>query len=315
MASQDVVRFDEVSKHYPSPTGGTTAVDGLTLSIRPGEVLGLLGPNGAGKTTTLEMLVGLRRPTSGSISVLGVDPVRDRDVIRRRVAIQPQQAALFDHQSVDEMLRVWASLYPQPEDVDLVVEQLALTECRSVRVRRLSGGQRQRLLVALALVSRPQLLVLDEPSTGLDPVARTQLWQVIRAVRDAGRTVVLSTHSMEEAQALADRVAILHRGRLAACDRPGELVARFAPEREVEFTTVVGATSALQALRELGSVELVPEGDDLRVRVRTHDSDAVLARLPELCRARNVRVTDDGLDGVFRSVTAESLATVAGEAP
>ncbi|HEX3005225.1 MAG TPA: ABC transporter ATP-binding protein [Angustibacter sp.] len=313
MARHDVVRFDEVTKHYVGPAGGTTAVDGLTLGISPGEVLGLLGPNGAGKTTTLEMLVGLRRPTSGRISVLGVDPATERDTVRRQVAIQPQHAALFDHQSVEEMLRVWASLYPRPDDVDHVVEQLDLGECRAVRVRKLSGGQRQRLLVALALVSRPQLLVLDEPSTGLDPVARARLWQVIGDVRAEGRTVVLSTHSMEEAQALADRVAILHRGRLAACDRPGELVARFAPEREVEFETDPDAASALHPLRQLGSLELTPEGGRLRVRVLTTDSDAVLARLPQLCRARDVRVTDSGLDGVFRSVTAETLAGVAGE--
>lgn len=313
MASQDVVRFDEVSKHYPSPTGGTTAVADLTLNIHPGEVLGLLGPNGAGKTTTLEMLVGLRRPTSGRISVLGVDPARDRDLVRRQVAIQPQHAALFDHQSVDELLRVWAALYPEPEDVDHVVDQMGLVECRAVRARKLSAGQRQRLLVALALVSRPRLLVLDEPSTGLDPVARTQLWKVISGVRDEGRTVVLSTHSMEEAQALADRVAILHRGRLAACDRPSELVARFAPEREVEFATDPQSAAALQSLHRLGSVELLPETGRLRVRVRTRDSDAVLARLPELCQAHDVRVTDAGLDGVFRSITAESMAGVAWE--
>lgn len=314
MTDHDVVRFDEVSKHYPGPAGGTTAVDGLTLGITAGEVLGLLGPNGAGKTTTLEMLVGLRRPTSGRISVLGVDPVTDRDTVRRQVAIQPQHAALFDHQSVEEMLRAWASLYPEPDDVDAIVEQLALGECRAVRVRKLSGGQRQRLLVALALVSRPRLLVLDEPSTGLDPVARSQLWQVIRDVRAEGRTVVLSTHSMEEAQALSDRVAILHHGRLAACDRPGDLVARFAPEREVEFVTDMGAATALNPLRQLGSVEVGADAGRLRVRVRTTDSDAVLARLPELCRAHDVRVTDAGLDGVFRSVTADTLAAVSGEA-
>ena len=211
--------------------GTVTALAGIDLAAAHGEVLGLLGPNGAGKTTIIEILTGLRAPTGGRARVLGLDPVRQRAEVRERVAVQPQRAALFEHQTVAETLRLWASLHTDPADPEEVVERMGLTESRDVRAHRLSGGQRQRLLVGTALVSRPELLILDEPSTGMDPNARRDLWAAVRGHRDGGGTVLLSTHSMEEAAELCDRVALLDRGRLAALGTPADLVARHAPER------------------------------------------------------------------------------------
>ncbi|GAB3695358.1 hypothetical protein GCM10028793_17340 [Nocardiopsis oceani] len=210
--------------------GAVTALAGIDLTASQGEIFGLLGPNGAGKTTTIEILAGLRSPTEGTARTLGLDPIRERAEIRACVSVQPQKAALFERQTVAETLQLWASLYPAPDDPAEVVERMGLAGSRDVRVGKLSGGQRQRLLVGTALISRPRLLVLDEPSTGMDPNARHDLWTAIRAHRDGGGTTLLSTHSMEEAAELCDRVALLDRGRTTALGRPDDLVAEHVPE-------------------------------------------------------------------------------------
>lgn len=302
-----VVRFGTVTKTYVGPGGArTVAVNELDLQVRDGEVLGLLGPNGAGKTTTIEMMVGLRRPTSGTVTVLGLDPHRDRDALRTLVSVQPQHAALFENQTVLELLRTWSTFYPQPDDVDSVIERLGLQDSRGVRTRALSGGQRQRLLVGLALVARPRLLVLDEPSTGMDPNARQELWAAVDQLRTEGRTVVLSTHSMEEAQQLGDRIAIMNHGHLVACDTPARLIARHAPLREITFVAPADLDlSALTVLPGVASCESHDSSAGVRVRLRTDDSDAVLAMLPSLCRPRDLQMHDAGLEGVFRRLTAD----------
>ncbi|GAA3977832.1 ABC transporter ATP-binding protein [Thermobifida alba] len=225
------VVIEKLVKRYPGPGGGVTAVAGIDLTIADGEIFGLLGPNGAGKTTTIETLVGLRRPTEGTVRVLGLDPVRQRAEVRRVVAVQPQQASVFEFQTVAELLHFWASCHPDPADPEEIIERMGLTGSRDVRTAKLSGGQRQRLLVGTALVSRPRLLVLDEPSTGMDPNSREELWAAVRAHRDAGGTVLLSTHSMEEAEALCDRVAIVDRGRIVACGPPRNWCTSTSPNR------------------------------------------------------------------------------------
>ncbi|QWF82046.1 ABC transporter ATP-binding protein [Amycolatopsis sp. CA-230715] len=305
---EPVVRFEEVVKRYPGPAGEVVVLDGVRLTVGRGEVFGLLGPNGAGKTTSIEIMVGLRKADSGLVRVLGLDPVARRDEIRARVAIQPQQAAVFEHQTVIELLSTWASFYPEPDSPETVLAKMGLSESRDKKIAKLSGGQKQRVLVGLALVSRPRLLVLDEPSTGMDPNARQELWDGLRAYRDEGGTVLLSTHSMEEAQLLCDRVAVLHRGRTVACGPPGELIREHAPDREIRFT--VRADRDLSVVEPLTTAwEIAPGGEgETSVRLRTTDPDAVFAVIAGTLGARRIEVTDAGLEGVFRRLTGHDFA-------
>uniref|UniRef100_A0AAU3GTE1 ABC transporter ATP-binding protein n=1 Tax=Streptomyces sp. NBC_01401 TaxID=2903854 RepID=A0AAU3GTE1_9ACTN len=314
---EPAILLKQVTKRYPGPHGDIDALAGIDLEVWPGEIFGLLGPNGAGKTTTIETLVGLRRPTSGTARVLGYEPATQRDEIRKCVAIQPQQAAVFEQQTVAELLRTWASFYPDPDSPDTVIAKMGLTASRDVRVSKLSGGQRQRLLVGTALISRPRLLVLDEPSTGMDPNARRELWNAVRDFRGDGGTVLLSTHSMEEAETLCDRVAVVHKGRVAACGAPQELIAAHAPERELHFTVAAGTD--LTRLRATAGVIQVTTHDaagEARVTVRTTESDAVFTLVTGVLGARHIQLREAGLEAVFRLLTGVSFHEAAdGEDP
>jgi ABC-2 type transport system ATP-binding protein len=203
--------------------GSREAVRGIDFEVARGEVFGLLGPNGAGKTTTVEILEGYRERTSGIVSVLGYDPGQRSAELRRRVGIVLQSSAVYRHVTVRELLDHWARLYPAPRDVDEVLALAGLGEQADVRSRRLSGGQLRRLDFALALVGDPELIFLDEPTTGFDPAARRAAWQTVRTLADLGKTVLLTTHYLDEAQALCDRVAIVKDGRLIATGAPAEL--------------------------------------------------------------------------------------------
>jgi ABC-2 type transport system ATP-binding protein len=204
--------------------GRKVAVDGLSLRVAEGEIFGILGPNGAGKTTTVECAEGLRRPDGGSIRVFGIDPYRDRAAARRLVGAQLQESQLPDKITVAEAIGLYASFYPEPADTEALIARLGLTEKRGTRYRKLSGGQKQRVSIALALVGRPRLVVFDELTTGLDPAARRESWQLVRELRDDGVTVLLVTHYADEAERLCDRVALIQAGRLTACGRPAELI-------------------------------------------------------------------------------------------
>ena len=203
--------------------GAREALRGVEFTVARGEVFGLLGPNGAGKTTTVEVLEGYRERDGGSVRVLGRDPGEHSLDLRSRVGIVLQSCGTYPHLSVRETVAHWATLYPAPRDIDEVVALAGLQECADRRARVLSGGQRRRLDFALALVGDPELIFLDEPTTGFDPAARRAAWEVVRALRRLGKTVVLTTHYLEEAQALADRVAILRDGLILAEGAPGEL--------------------------------------------------------------------------------------------
>jgi ABC-2 type transport system ATP-binding protein len=213
-------------------------VDDVSFEVLDGEIFGLIGPNGAGKTTTMECVEGLRRPDRGRISVLGLDPYRDIYRLHDRIGVQLQQAQLQKRIKVWEAVHLWASLYKKKAtDGDRLLEQLGLVEKRNAWFMTLSGGQKQRLFIALALINEPEVVFLDELTTGLDPQSRRAIWELVRGMRDRGKTVFLTTHLMEEAERLCDRVAIIEHGRIIDVDPPGRLVARHCPERSVVLAT------------------------------------------------------------------------------
>jgi ABC-2 type transport system ATP-binding protein len=228
-----IISVQNLRKNY----GKTIAVDDISFEVAEGEIFGLLGPNGAGKTTTVECLQALRHPDAGNIRVLGMDPRTEAQALRRRIGSQLQKSALPDRIKVWEALDLFASVAPEPLDWRVLLEQWGLTEKRKASFSSLSGGQKQRLFVALALVNNPKVVFLDEMTTGLDPAARRVAWDLIRAIRKRGTTVVLVTHFMDEAENLCDRVAIIDHGKIIAADSPQGLVTRYASEVRVIFST------------------------------------------------------------------------------
>jgi ABC-2 type transport system ATP-binding protein len=219
-----IIEIQQLRKRY----GDTIAVDDVFLTVESGEIFGILGPNGAGKTTTLEMIEGLRQPDSGSITVAGFDAIRETTSVKQRIGIQLQSTSLFDHLTVGELVGLYAQLYETDGSTSRVRELLglvSLTEKEGDYAQTLSGGQQQRLSIALAMVNDPEIVFLDEPTTGLDPQARRNLWDLIRDIRRRGKTIVLTTHYMEEAELLCDRIAVMDNGRIILCDTPDNLIA------------------------------------------------------------------------------------------
>ena len=243
----------------------TVAVDDVSFEVRAGEIFGLIGPNGAGKTTTMECVEGVRRPDRGRISVLGLDPIRNVYQLQERVGVQLQEAQLQKRIKVREAVHLWASLYRRPVDGDRLLEQLGLTDKRNAWFMTLSGGQKQRLFIALALINDPELVFLDELTTGLDPQARRAIWALVRGIRDRGKTVFLTTHLMEEAERLCDRVAIIDHGRIVDVDTPKGLIMRHCPQRTVVLTmTDLAADAYFGAIPGVDS--LVRRGAQVTIR-------------------------------------------------
>src|SRR5689334_7724637 len=229
----NVIVADDLRKYY----GKTRAVDGISLTVRRGEIFGMLGPNGAGKSTTIEMLEGLRTHDAGSVEILGLRQPRDATAIKRRIGIQLQTTALYPRLSVTEILDLFHTFYRGHPTLptDDLIRMVDLDEKRETRSKQLSGGQKQRLSVALALVNDPEIVFLDEPTTGLDPQARRQLWDVIRALRGRGKTILLTTHYLEEAEELCDRIAIVDHGKILEMDTPAALIRKFFQDVAIEF--------------------------------------------------------------------------------
>jgi len=306
----NVIEVTNLTKRY----GDQTVVDDVSFSVEAGEIFAILGPNGAGKTTTVESISGLRTPDGGSISVLGLDPRRDRAELREVLGVQLQESELPAKLKVREALDLFAAFYRTPADIDALLEGLGLVEKRDTQYRKLSGGQKQRLSIALALVGNPRVAILDELTTGLDPQARRDTWQLIEDVRNRGVTVVLVTHFMEEAERLADRIAIIDRGRLIALDTSAGIVARVNDEQRLRFRPSVPLDDAiLTALPEVrsvtrsGPVVIVAGTGNLLGSV-----SAALARNQIV--AFDLRIDQAGLDDAFVALTGRSLADSNGAA-
>jgi ABC-2 type transport system ATP-binding protein len=291
--------------------GAVTAVDGLDLAVRAGECFGLLGPNGAGKTTTIEICEGLTAPDSGEVRVLGRTWSDEAPALRQRLGIALQETQLSDRLSVEETLALFQSFYHRARPLDDVIALVALGEKRGARVGTLSGGQKQRLAVACALVGDPELLFLDEPTTGLDPQSRRQLWDLVEQFKATGRTVLLTTHYMDEAERLCDRIAVVDHGHVIALGTPRELIASLGAEHVVHFVPGEGPAVALEALRALPGVRAAHASDggfDLAVRAVHETVPALLAGLAEGgVPLAELRTHSPTLEDVFVSLTGRQL--------
>jgi ABC-2 type transport system ATP-binding protein len=269
---------------------GRPVVDDLSFSVEPGEVFALLGPNGAGKTTTVEILEGYRKPDAGSVRVLGLDPGRQGATLKPKIGLMLQQGGLFPQITAREAVRLFAAFYPDAQDPDVLLEQLQLTEVANTRFRQLSGGQKQRLGLGLALVGRPQLVFLDEPTAAMDPLARRATWAIIRSLQEHGTTVLLTTHFMDEAEQLANRVAIVDRGKLVALDSPEGL--RRSVAHEVRFVTQP-TMSPERVAAALGiSAHLVERENDGTIVLRAEPSPEKIAELTAWLASQNALLTE-----------------------
>ena len=293
----------------PKSYGNTRAVDGVSLTVRRGEFFGLLGPNGAGKTTLVEIMEGLRRADSGTVSVLGHRPWPRDARLLPRLGVQTQSSAFFVRLTAREHLVTVAALYrADPAAADRTLVTVGLAGQADVRVDALSGGQRQRLAIASALVHDPELIFLDEPTAALDPQARRELWKLLRELKGAGRTIVYTTHHIDEAQALCDRVAIVVAGRITALDRPGKLIA--AGTGDTRLLVPVGRLSLEQARGLPGVQEATLDGD--MVVLRTADSGTVLAELARTAGLEGVQTRTVSLEDVYLQLTGPGAGTDTG---
>jgi ABC-2 type transport system ATP-binding protein len=300
-----VIQVSAIRKTY----GSTVAVDEVSFEVNDGEIFGLIGPNGAGKTTTMECIEGLRTPDRGAISVLGLHPIKDVYKLQERIGVQLQQAQLQKRIKVWEAVDLWASLYRRPAiDGERLLDQLGLTDKRNAWFMTLSGGQKQRLFIALALINDPELVFLDELTTGLDPQARRAIWDLVRGIRERGKTVFLTTHLMEEAERLCDRVAIIEHGRIIDIDTPESLVKRHCPERTVVLATDDG--NAAEHFRAIPRVDAIAcSGSQFTIR---GSGDDLVTEVIHCLSENQIRVTDfrtilPNLEDVFLKLTGHSI--------
>jgi len=300
---ETVIRIEHLRKTY----GAATAVNDLSFDVKAGEIFGIVGPNGAGKTTTVECLAGLRRPDGGSLSVSGLDPARQEGQLRQRIGVQLQQAALPEDIKVWEALDLFAALYTHPVDWEDLLVAWGLAEKRNARFGSLSSGQKQRLFIALALVNDPELVFLDEITTGLDPQARRNTWELVEKLRQHGKTVVLVTHFMEEAERLCDRVAIIDHGDLIALDTPRRLIEGLQAETRVIFDA--GGLADYQWLKDVPGVAQVERQNG---SVVVSGRGPVLARVASALADRglvpsDLRSEQASLEDVFLALTGKHL--------
>ncbi|MGA1820612.1 MAG: ABC transporter ATP-binding protein [Thermoplasmatota archaeon] len=312
MTDADIIEVKDLVKRY----GDLNAVDGISFRIKKGEVFAFLGPNGAGKTTTVEMIEGIRTPTKGTITILGMNIVRDALKVKREIGVLPQEFSSFDNLKLKETLNFYGRLYKHHRDIDELIGLMNLKEHEKKLYKNLSGGLKQRVGIAVALVNDPQIVFLDEPTTGLDPAARQEVWKVIKGLRSRGKTVFLTTHYMEEAQELADHVAIINRGKIIAEGTVDELIDRYGKGMVLSFS---GAHPRLRSFLQASGCVIVGGGKDCQVNeekdgqvaMAIENKDQLLGIL-ELVKGagfeyRGINVRRSNLEEVFLALTGESL--------
>ena len=302
-----IVQVENLRKTYEA----TIAVDDISFEVEEGEIFGIVGPNGAGKTTTIECLEGLRKPDKGKLSVLGVDPQSEGQYLRTNTGMQLQQSNLPDRMKVWEALDLYSSFYPKSVDWQVLISQLGLEEKQQTPFQKLSGGQKQRLFIALALLPDPKLVFLDELTTGLDPQARRAIWDLVRSVRSQGKTILLTTHYMEEAERLCDRVAVMDQGRIVALDTPAALVRSLDAEDRVIFQVDgILPPAFAEALAGVGWLEI--QGQQVVVHETDGNSTSLVARVVAQLSAMNIpfhdlRTEQPTLEDVFLKLTGKAM--------
>lgn len=300
-----IIEVENLTKRY----GDITAVNGVSFSVEKGEVFGILGPNGAGKTTTVEMIEGLRKPDGGSIKVCGIDALKDPNRIKEIIGVQLQATSIYDNIHVDEAIELFGSYYRKSLPVPQILEEVSLGDKSHSRVAALSGGQKQRLSVGLALVNDPEVLFLDEPTTGLDPQARHNIWSIVARLRDRGKTVVMTTHYMEEAEHLCQRLAIIDNGKIIAMGTPESLINRAGLDTSIEFSAsrdLMGIASMIPGIQKVNN------GTAHKYEVKSSRVSRVLNDLTNLCfenniELENISVRKVTLEDVFLAITGRKL--------
>src|SRR5436305_4850910 len=304
-ANDEAIVVDNFSKSY----GSYRAVDQLHFTVHRGEVFALLGPNGAGKTTTVETLEGYRTPDAGSVRVLGLDPTREGKALKPQIGVMMQQDGIYPGLTAREVLHLFAGYYQHPQNIDVLLERVGLTTSAKTRCRRLSGGQKRRLALAVALVGNPVLVFLDEPTSGMDPQARLATWEIIRDLKRNGATILLTTHLMDEAERLADRIAIIDRGRLVALDTPSGLTGA-QNSTVVRFIASAGLDCAqLSALQSARTAEEIRPGSYL---IETDEAAVLIAELTTWLREQHItlselRVGHGSLEDLFLRLTGSEM--------
>jgi ABC-2 type transport system ATP-binding protein len=299
-----IIEVNELYKTY----GSVKAVDGVSFAVHEGEIFGMVGPNGAGKTTTIECIEGLRLPDTGTVKVLGMNPGTERQTIAKQIGVQLQESALPPRLRVGEALALFAAFYENHADAEQLLDTLGLTEKQSAAFNKLSGGQKQRLFIALALINNPKVIFFDELTTGLDPQARRSMWDLVRRIRDQGCTVFLTTHFMEEAERLCDRVLIIDRGQIVALDTPEALIRSLGAENRLVFTLPEGQTAP--ALADLPQVQRVEQSGE-RMIVYGHGERFVSSIIDALEDAGvqflDLRTEQPNLEDVFLTLTGREM--------
>lgn len=304
MSNDYSVQVHDLVKQYQR----LKAVDGLTFQVSSGEIFGLLGPNGAGKSTTIEMLIGLRKRDGGDVNVLGIDPGKQPRKVKARIGVQLQSSSLTSYLTVKEIITLYASFYGNPLSVNEIIDQVGLRSKINSRTGNLSGGQQQRVAVAIALVSNGDIIFLDEPTTGLDPQSRHELWNIIRALKNQNKTVFLTTHFMDEAESLCDRVGIIDKGQIIALDTPQNLIDGYFKEKAIEIQGDELIKESFDCLEGLVKVEEHMSNYILYSNQVTHVLDQLFSN-PEInCKVSNINIRQATLEDVFLKLTGRYIS-------